>query len=470
MKLLAAAEIAHLVGGRLAGDDVMVGPEVKLDSRAVTPGSLFVATPGARVDGHDFVAAAAEAGAAAAFVSRLVDAPLAQIVVPDTTEALAELARRIASTAIARGMISLALTGSSGKTGTKDMLAQILEREGPTVSPRGSYNSQLGLPVTVTGVDENTRYLVAEMGASGVGHIRWLCAVAQPSIAAVLNVGHAHIGEFGSQQAIAKAKGEIVEALPASGWAVLNADDPLVAAMSARTSAKLAWFSASGRDVPDAACWIAARDIRLDDMDRASFHLIGRTPDGDFAESVSLATLGAHQVANACAAAGLALCAGVTPARVAAGLTAAVPRSVWRMEPHQLADGTLVLNDAYNANPDSVAVALASLARLGAARPSQPMTAVLGDMLELGDEAPAAHQAVGRRAAEIGAAVLAVGDWAADIVEGARLAGGEAHAMERSEVADWLLRRPGGTVLIKGSRGVGLETIVDRLQQRGDEV
>jgi len=469
MKPRRAAEIANMVGGRLSGDDALIGPDVVLDSRKATPGSLFVATPGARVDGHDFAASAAAAGAAGAFVSRLVDATLAQILVPDTTEALGELARQIATAAIGRGMTSLALTGSSGKTGTKDMLAQILEREGPTVAPRGSYNSELGLPVTVTGIDDDTRYLVAEMGATGAGHISWLCNVAQPSIAAVLNVGHAHIGEFGSQQAIAQAKGEIVEALPANGWAVLNADDPLVAAMASRTSAKLAWFSASGTDVAGAARWVGARGVTLDDMDRASFRLVGRTERGTFDERVTLATLGAHQVANACAAAGMALCVGVEPSRVAAALSAAVARSSWRMEPHTLADGTLLLNDAYNANPDSVAAALASLARLGAARPGLPMTAVLGDMLELGEQTLSAHETIGRRAAEIGAVVLAVGDQSARIVAGARLAGGEAHAMAWSDVADWLAEQPAGIVLVKGSRGVGLERVVDLLEQRKEQ-
>jgi len=466
MKPRPAAEIANQVDGRLVGDDVIVGPDVVLDSRVVTPGSLFVATPGARVDGHDFVVAAGAGGAAAALVSRVVDAQLPQIVVPDTTEALGELARRIATSAIDRGMISLALTGSSGKTGTKDMLAQILEPEGPTVAPRGSYNSELGLPITVTGIDDATRYLVAEMGATGTGHIQWLCAITHPVIAGVLNVGHAHIGEFGSQAAIAQAKGEIVEALPSNGWAVLNADDPLVAAMASRTSAKLAWFSASDRDVPDARIWVGASDVSLDDLDRATFRLVGRTEAGVFDEPVTLTTLGVHQVANACAAATLGLCAGVAPARVAAGLNSAVARSHWRMEPHRLADGTLVLNDAYNANPDSVAAALASFARLGAARPGTPMTAVLGDMLELGEATQSSHEAIGRRAAEIGAIVLAVGDHAEDVVAGARLAGGEAHAMARADVADWLAERPGGIVLVKGSRGVGMETIVEQMEQR----
>jgi len=466
MKPRLASQIAAVASGRLVGDDALVGPGVALDSHLVTPGALFVAIPGARVDGHDFAADAFAAGAAAALVDHEVDAPGAQILVADTVEALADLARSIHAGARARGMVTLAVTGSSGKTSTKDMLAQCLEPVGPTVSPRGSFNSRFGLPATVTGIDDDTRFLVAEMGASEVGHIAWLCTVSPPDVAAVLNVGHAHLGEFGSVADIARAKGEIVEALPQTGWAVLNADDPLVAAMAGRTKAQVAWFSATRQDVPGADVWVGAEDVSLDGLDRASFRLVGRAPGGTFDQAVTLQTLGAHQVANACAAAAMCLCAGLTPQQSAAGLRAAVARSAWRMAPVELPGGRLLLNDAYNANPDSVEVALTATARMAAARPGTRAVAVLGDMLELGDEAPLFHEAVGQRAAGLGLDVLAVGDFAGTLAAGARRAGGKADVVERADVADWLLEKGYDIVLLKASRGVGLEIVVEELKDR----
>jgi len=469
MKPMTPAQIAEIVGGRaLSGEGLVTS--VVLDSRRAEPGALFVAIAGDRVDGHEYAAAAAARGAVAALVDHEVVAPLAQILVGDVEAALSELARSIATTALERGLISLALTASSGKTTTKDMAAQILEGVGPTVAPVGSYNSKLGLPVTVTAIDEATRFLVAEMGASKVGHIAWLCTIAQPTIAAVLNVGQAHIGEFGSQAAIAQAKGEIVEALPASGWAVLNADDPLVAAMAPRTSAQIAWFCPGGDPPQGSGLWVGARDVVLDDQDKASFRLVGRGGAGSFSQPIRLRMMGAHQVANACAAAALATCAGASPDQVADGLNNAVARSHWRMELHTLGDGTLLLNDAYNANPDSVARALESLARLIAARPSAKAVAVLGDMLELGPATQSAHEAMGRGAAETGAEVVAIGDFAARVVAGARRAGGVAQVLDAGLVADWLVQNSFDVVLIKGSRGMGLEAVVHQLiEARGEE-
>jgi len=466
MKPRLASQIATIASGRLVGEDAAVGPGVALDSHLVTPGSLFVAIPGARVDGHDFVADAAAAGAAAALVDHQVEAPCAQILVADTVDALSDLARSIHSAARAQGLTTLAVTGSSGKTSTKDLLAQCLEPVGPTVSPRGSYNSRFGLPATVAAIDDATHFLVAEMGASGVGHIAWLCTIAPPDIAAVLNVGHAHLGEFGSVADIARAKGEIVEALPATGWAVLNADDPLVAAMASRTNAQVAWFSASGQDAPQTSIWVGAKDVSLDELDRASFRLVGRTPTGEFDELVALQTLGAHQVANACAVTAMALCAGLTPEQIVAGLRAAVARSAWRMAPVEMPGGRLVLNDAYNANPDSVAAALASVARMLAARPGASAVAVLGDMLELGDEASPYHEAVGEQAASLGIDVLAVGQFAGTLADGARRAGGTADVVERADVANWLSDKAYDIVLLKASRGVGLESVVEELKDR----
>ena len=464
MKALMAGEIARIVDGRLVGSDVPVGPDVVIDSRLVTPGALFVAIAGARVDGHDYLGSVADSGGAAALVDHAVEARLPQIVVADTIGALSALARHIAAEGREHGLVSLALTGSSGKTSTKDMLAQVLEPAGVTVAPRGSFNNKITMPLTVTGVDESTRFLVAEMGATKIGHIEWLCSISRPGIAAVLNVGHAHIGEFGSREAIAQAKGEIVEGLPDTGWAVLNADDPLVTGMAGRTKAQVAWFSAAGAGL-GGDIWAGARDVRLDDLDRASFRLVGHAAGAAFDQPVRLRTLGAHQVANACAAAVMALCAGLAPDAVAVALSSAVARSSWRMEPVNLADGRLVLNDAYNANPDSVAAALASLGRLARSRSTRPV-AVLGDMLELGPAAEAAHETAGRLAVEAGATVIAVGEFAQFTAAGARRAGGEAFVMARDDVADWLARSSARVVLVKGSRGVGLDSIVTQWEDR----
>jgi len=469
MKPRLASQIADVASGRLIGGDAMVGPGVALDSHLVTPGCLFVAIPGARVDGHDFVSGAIADGAAAALVDHEVAASGAQILVTDTVDALSDLARSIHAAARARGLTTLAITGSSGKTSTKDMLAQVLEPIGPTVSPRGSYNSRFGLPATVTAIDDDTRFLVAEMGASGVGHIAWLCTVAPPEIAAVLNVGHAHLGEFGSVADIARAKGEIIEALPSHGLAVLNADDPLVAAMAPRTAARVAWFSADGQDVPGAQIWVGARDVTLDAFDRAGFRLVGRRPDGGaFDLPVTLNTLGAHQVANACAVAAMALGARLTPEQITAGLCAAVARSAWRMALVEFPNGRIVLNDAYNANPDSVGAALAAVGRMLVARPGAKAVAVLGDMLELGDQATPYHEAVGEQAGKLGIDVLAVGQFAGTLAAGARRAGGKADVVGRADVADWLSDKAYDIVLLKASRGVGLESIVEELKDRWD--
>jgi UDP-N-acetylmuramoyl-tripeptide--D-alanyl-D-alanine ligase len=245
---LSLQEIADVVGGEVVDGDpdlVVTGPAF-LDSRSPEPGGLFVAFVGERVDGHEYAVTAVEGGAAAVLGSRPTGVP--GVVVGDTEAALQELARVVLSR-LRKGLSVLAVTGSSGKTSVKDMLARLLADGAPTVATAGSFNNELGLPLTVLRADESTRYLVLEMGARGIGHLRALCAIAPPDISLVLNVGRAHIGEFGSQENIATAKGEIVEALPPDGIAVLNADDPLVAAMAQRTRARSFSYGRTGTDV-----------------------------------------------------------------------------------------------------------------------------------------------------------------------------------------------------------------------------
>lgn len=449
---LTLAEVAAAVGGTLRDADpaTVVTGTVEYDSRLVAPGGLFVALPGEHVDGHDFAAAALDRGAVAVLASRPVDAP--RIEVRDGIAALtalaAAVARRLTATVVG-------ITGSSGKTSTKDLLGQLLARAGATVAPAGSMNNELGHPYTVLRADAGTRYLVLELGARGIGHIRHLAEVAPPRIGVVLNVGSAHLGEFGSRAAIATAKGELVEALPADGVAVLNADDPLVAGMAVRTRARVVTFGESaGADV-------RASDVTSDELGRAAFVLHA----GGGAAPVQLRYAGAHHVANALAAAAVALAAGMALPEVADGLGAAVPASRWRMELTERADGVLVINDAYNANPESMSAALRTLAAVAGARAGRSV-AVLGEMAELGAAEQAAHEAIGRLAASLGVArVIAVGDAARPIQQAAALEGswhGEARWVPDADAAIRTLAtglRAGDVVLVKASRAASLERV-----------
>ena len=467
--------LADWAGGRLvpAGAGGPVGPDVVRDSRDVTPGALFVAIPGERVDGHDFVAVAAAAGAGAALVDHEVAADLPQIVVPDTVGGLSALARSVVTDAKGRGLIVVGVTGSSGKTSTKDLIAQVLEAAGPTVAPAGSFNNEIGAPLTACRLDAATRFLVTEMGARGLGHVAWLCTITPPDIGLVLNVGTAHLGEFGSRDGIAQAKGELVEAVTADGWAVLNADDPRVAAMAARTRGRVALFSAVGEPTAPpggAALRVWASEVRADALQRYSFTL-NAEGFATAAVPVHLRVLGEHGVANALAAATVGLCAGLPAAGVAAALSEATTRSRWRMELGQRADGLAVLNDAYNANPDSMAKALQTVVRLR--RPGGRVIAVLGDMLELGDDAAQAHRAAGRLAADLGVdELLAVGDFGPDLVAGFAPGGRPARYWAAKPGAAQALESvvgPADVVLVKASRGVGLETLAEGLLKEGTD-
>jgi UDP-N-acetylmuramoyl-tripeptide--D-alanyl-D-alanine ligase len=477
------AEIAETTGGRVADDvpgaaDVVVTGPAFIDSREVVAGGLFAAFVGEQVDGHDFAAGAVEAGAAAVLGSRPVGVPA--VLVEDPRAALQALARRLLSEL--PDLTVIALTGSQGKTTTKDMLASVLASAGATVATQGSFNNELGLPLTVLHADPSTRFLVLEMGARGIGHLTELCAIARPDVSLVLNVGKAHIGEFGTQDDIARAKGELVEALPAEGTAVLNADDPRVAAMASRTEAAVTTY---GRD---GSADVRVVDERLEADGCPSFRLV---QSGQTAE-VRLRLLGAHQVSNAAGAAAVAVTVGMPLVDAAAALGEVTSLSRWRMEMHERGDGLLVLNDAYNANPDSMAAALRALVAVARGRGARPV-AVLGEMLELGESAPEEHRAVGRLAVELGVTrVVGVGPVAADVVRGAEdalgdQAGSGADSGSRSEqgtadqgeepvrVADneaavaWLRDSVGAgdVVLVKASRGAALDRVADALLADG---
>jgi UDP-N-acetylmuramoyl-tripeptide--D-alanyl-D-alanine ligase len=450
---LSLGEIATIVGGTLhdADPSTVVTGTVEFDSRQVTPGGLFLAFPGEHVDGHDYVAAAREAGALAAIVNRPVAGP--RIEVADGLAAIAALAA-----AVVRRLPDLTVvgvTGSSGKTSTKDLLAHLLIRLGPTVAPPGSFNNELGHPYTVLRADPATRFLVLENSARGIGHIRYLTEIAPLRIGVVLNVGSAHLGEFGSREAIAQAKGELVEGLPTDGVAVLNADDQLVSAMAGRTKARVVTVGeAAGADV-------RAEDVALDDLGRPSFTLLA----GGESHPVQLRLVGGHHVGNALAAAAVALECGMPAGDIAAALGQATAASRWRMEVTERDDGVVIINDAYNANPESMRAALKALASVARSRRARSF-AVLGHMAELGADGPGEHDALGRLAVRLDVSrVVAVGEQARPIQHGAALEGswdGESSWVPDVDAAVDLLRRelrPGDVVLVKASRAASLERV-----------
>ncbi|WP_236245326.1 UDP-N-acetylmuramoyl-tripeptide--D-alanyl-D-alanine ligase [Streptomyces sp. CC210A] len=464
MIALSLTEIAEIVGGQphdIPDPAVQVTGSVVYDSRQVEPGSLFAAFAGEHVDGHDYAQRAVDAGAVAVLATRPVGVPA--LVVPDVTAALGALARAVVERL---GTVVVGLTGSAGKTSTKDLIAQLLQRLGPTVWPAGNLNNEIGLPVTALRATGDTRHLVLEMGARGVGHIRYLTELTPPRVGLVLNVGSAHIGEFGGREKIAQAKGELVEALPAAeegGVAVLNADDPLVKAMASRTRARVVYFGESAEAV------VRAENVRLTASGQPSFRL--HTPSG--CSDVTMRLYGEHHVSNALAAAAVAHELGMPVHEIAAALSEAGSLSRWRMEVTERPDGVTIVNDAYNANPESMRAALRALAAMGeAARARGGRTwAVLGLMAELGDEALAEHDAVGRLAVRLNVGKLvAVGGREASWLQlGAYNEGswGEesVHVSDAQAAVDLLRRelRPGDVVLVKASRSVGLERVAEAL-------
>ena len=483
---LTLAEIADIVGGELtdvsaeAAESTRVTGTVEFDSRAVASGGLFLALPGARSDGHDFAAGAVAAGAVAVLAARPVGVPA--IVVPPQTAvadsaasvlehdadgsgaavlgALAKLAAAVATKLVAGGLVVIGVTGSSGKTSTKDLLAAVLEPLGAVVAPPGSFNNELGHPWTVLRATTETDYLILEMSARHPGNIAALARIAPPSIAVVLNVGTAHLGEFGSREAIASTKAELPQAVPASGVVILNADDAVVAAMADKTEARVVRVGRS----PDVD--VFADDVVLDELARARFtlHAAGAQI------AVALAVHGDHQVSNALCAAAVALECGATLDQVASALAAAGPVSRHRMQVGTRADGVTVINDAYNANPDSMRAGLKALAWMAKSGRDQAPDrrrswAVLGEMAELGADAIAEHDSIGRLAVRLDVSRLVVvgaGRSMSAMHHGAVMEGSwgsEAVMVADADAALALLRDellPGDVVLVKASNSAGL--------------
>jgi UDP-N-acetylmuramoyl-tripeptide--D-alanyl-D-alanine ligase len=495
---LTLGQIAGIVGGRLVGGDpaTPVTGSVEFDSRRLRPGGLFLALPGERVDGHDFVARALAAGAAAAVVAREVDGVSgAQIVVPpvDRREtnamalaadsdgsgaavlvALGLLARASVDRLVAEhGLVVVGVTGSSGKTSTKDLIGAVLSAAGTVVAPPGSFNNEIGHPWTALRADETTDFLVLELSARAPGNIAELARIAPPRIGVVLNVGTAHLGEFGSRDVIAATKGELVEALPPAadgGVAVLNADDDRVLAMARRTVAEVVTVGMSR------SADIRAEDVTLDGEVRASFRLV--TPSGD--AHVTLRVHGEHQVGNALSAAAVGLACGMEPGAVAAALGTAEAASARRMDVRVTADGVTVINDSYNANPDSMRAALKSLAVMARTPGGHRRTwAVLGEMAELGDDSVTEHDLLGRFLVRLDVSQLVVvgrGRPQRALFQGAIQEGSwgsEAEHVETPEEAmDILAERvePGDVVLVKASSAVGLWSVAEQLlATRGEE-
>lgn len=455
MIALTAAEVAAATGGRLehVSPDAVVDAAV-IDSREVAPGALFVALAGEHVDGHDFTRAAVEAGAP--FV--LADRPtgVASVIVEDVPAALGALAREVLARLRPRGLRVVGVTGSVGKTTTKDLLAQVLGASGPTVAPVASFNNEIGLPLTVLRADETTRFLVLEMGAAALGELEYLTSIAPPDVAVVLRVAHAHVGGFGGIEAVARAKSEIVSGLAEGGVAVLNADDDRVAAMSALAERVVTFGEAR-------SATIRAADLRLE-QGRARFTLT--TPEGE--APVHLTLVGAHHVTNALAAAAVALELGVRLEHVARRVSQARATSPHRMHVVDRPDGVTVVDDSYNANPDSMRAALQALAVL--AGRERRTVAVLGEMLELGDEHRSAHDAIGRLVVRLNVDLtVVVGEGARPIFDAAAHEGSwgeEVLAVDTVAQARELLDaalRPGDVVLVKSSHGAGLWRLADHL-------
>jgi UDP-N-acetylmuramoyl-tripeptide--D-alanyl-D-alanine ligase len=500
---LTVAQIAGIVGGELAdisaadAAHLHVTATVEFDSRRITSGGLFLALPGARADGHDHAAAAVAAGAVAVLAARPVGVP-AIVVAPDphaapradgglagvlehdtdgsgaaVLAALAQLAAAVAAELVAGGLTIIGITGSSGKTSTKDLLAAVLAPLGEVVAPPGSFNNELGHPWTVLRATAATDYLILELSARHPGNIAALAAIAPPAIGVVLNVGTAHLGEFGSREAIAKTKSELPQAIPRSGVAVLNVDDPAVAAMAEVTAARVVRVSRNSQtDV-----W--AGPVTLDELARPQFTL----HSGGAAVDVSLSLHGDHHVSNALCAAAVALECGATLEQVAAVLADAGPVSGHRMRVSTRADGVTVIDDAYNANPDSMRAGLQALAWISAAGGGDPAGkrrswAVLGEMAELGDDAISEHDRIGRLAVRLDVSrliVVGTGRSMSAMHHGAVMEGswgGEAALLPDADAALALLRaelQPGDVVLVKASNAAGLGALADSLAGSADD-
>ncbi|KQM40484.1 UDP-N-acetylmuramoyl-tripeptide--D-alanyl-D-alanine ligase [Microbacterium sp. Leaf203] len=462
---LSLSHLADVLGGRLVvrGEDTpdtRVSGVVDTDSRLIEPGGIFVAKPGETTDGHLFVGTAVERGAALAIVERELDEAVSQIVVPDAVAALSDLARDVVARVRETGELKIVgITGSNGKTTTKNLLARILEDEGETVAPRASFNNEVGAPLTMLRVTEGTRFLVSEFGASAPGAIAHLAGLVTPDIGVVLMVGMAHAGGFGGIESTFHAKSELVKATREGGLAVLNADDPRVAAMApiARERGQdVRWFGRGER------AEVRAVDVEVSASGTRADLLVDGEPF-----TLTLRVLGEHHVMNALAALAAATALGVPAADAIARLETVEIAERWRMQPLG-SDRVRIINDAYNASPDSMAAALRTLAQITG--PDERTVAVLGAMSELGEYADEEHDRVGLLAVRLRIQrIVVIGPEARRMYLEAIAQGswdGEAVFFADADAAyDYLSTelRDGDRVLVKSSNSAGLRHLGDRL-------
>lgn len=442
MRPIMLSDVARWTEGRLIGTDVTV-TAISTDTRVIAPGALFVALRGERFDAHDFVAQAESAGAAAVMVSRPVDTALPQVHVADTQDALGELAAGLQQ---GRPAMVLALTGSNGKTSVKTLLHGILARAGRAHVNPGNLNNEIGLPLAVIGAPEDAQFAVYEMGAGKPGDIAYLCSIVAPNVALVNNIAAAHIERLGSLHGIAETKGAIYEALPDDGIAVVNADDAFAPYFMQRIGRRRVLRYGMENDAD-----VRARDIRLE-PDGSRFTLLTPTGRAD----IHLPLPGRHAVANALAATAMALAAGAGFDAIVAGLQGAEAVK-GRQVAHALANGNVLVDDSYNANPGSLAAAIASLAG------AREAWLVLGDMRELGPDGPALHAEAGRQARAAGLKrVWTLGALAAETSRAFGDGGREFDSREslvaalREALADAVEVR----CLVKGSRGSAMDVVV----------
>ena len=474
MIALTPTEIAEAIGGRLVpaadgGGATPIAGRAQTDSREVGPGEIFFARRGEETDGHLYAAQAVDRGAALLVVERELDEHelgvehelarrVPQIVVAEATEALGLLAKHVVRLALSAGGLTIVgITGSNGKTTTKNLVAAMAEHLGPTVASEKSFNNEVGGPLTMLRVDTATRTLVAEMGASAEGEIARLTDMAPPHIGVVLSVGLAHAGEFGGIETTFRTKSEMVRDLPADAVAVLHRDDPWVAKMAELTRARIVWFGR--RD--DA-------DVRASDVEGSAQGTSFTIHAGTEALPVRFGVLGEHHVANALAAAAIGLELGLPLAEIVASLEATTIAAPGRMQVLPGRDGITVINDAYNASPDSMSAALKTLAQV--ARPGARAVAVLGAMSELGELSGEEHDRIGLQVVRLGIdELVVVGKEARRLHISAINEGswdGESVFFEdHDEALDYLVRtvRPADTVLVKSSNAAGLQRLGDRL-------
>jgi len=452
MITLTAGEIALLVGGELLCDmDLLISKAPVFDSRLATPGCFFLALKGENADGHEFAADAYRNGAMFSLTSQRIDGPC--IVVKDVLEALSILASFVRKRL--DKLVVIGITGSQGKTSTKDLLTHMLGAVGPTVAPAGSFNNDLGLPITLLECDDRTRFCILEMGARHMGDIARLCEIAKPNIGVVLTVGTAHIGEFGSREVIAQTKGELIASLDKDGIAILGTYDEFTPKMASLHQGQVILFGEK------ADIQVRAADVEMREG-RPHFDLV--TPAGR--DAVGMRAVGAHQVANALAVAAVGTALALPLELIASSLSTAEISSKWRMELHESAD-LLIINDAYNANPESMSAAMRALVLFAQERGGSAW-AFVGKMNELGQTQAPQSAAIGALAVELGIDHL-VEINAPEYGEpvGAMVIHQRPTIESALDLVDYFA--PGDVVLVKASRSQGFEVLAESLERAWKE-